>query len=69
MSTCQICMHFVAHDAETGICRRYPPTPLALPTKNALGQQALSVQPMWSPVNVEDICGEFRPPMPKLVAG
>ncbi len=40
---------------EFGQCRRYPPTPLLVPTNGGL-----SVMPSLPPVVMDGYCGEFR---------
>jgi len=40
---------------DIGVCRRYPPTALLVPT-----QQGLSVMPAHPPVKLDAYCGEFR---------
>ena len=60
---CTNCLHiYVDKDTDTrGACRRFPPTVLAIPQANALGQVSMTLQSLSPPVPLDYWCGEFEP--------
>lgn len=56
---CQNC-EFSQPDGEAYVCMRYPPLPVLMPAKNALGQPTLSVAAIRPNVPATGWCGEYQ---------
>lgn len=51
---CSSCKHYLPEIPEKGLCRRYPPTPIAHPTPQGVG-----VTPFYPQVLADNLCGEY----------
>lgn len=59
-TNCGGCEHWLVNaQVGGGLCRRYPPTILAIPGADALGRSQVVIQAFFPPVTKEMTCGEW----------
>lgn len=61
MANCTECQHYKRNaDLKSGLCLRYPPEVVVLPTQTPMGQVQLQCVSMFPTIDGGAICGEFR---------
>lgn len=58
--SCRSCEFILMLGNNQLFCRRYPPTPFAIPVPGPGGKMALTVNSSYPPVNPAQPCGEYQ---------